>query len=237
MTTGHNFDIRQMLESAWDKTKEHLLFLVLFFVGSAAVMAIAMFIPFVNIIVPFFLGVVVVKISLMIIADEKPTINDIKINLKKYKVVWRFFLSTLLYMVLPILTGVFFFTTIFLALTRIPTPLTFLALPFFFLTLILIPVTAYALIRLQFYKFLIIEHEDMKIIDAFKKSIDMTHGHFWKIFAFMIILVAMNALGKSALGFGLVLTVPISLLANAMLYKKLAPAEKKVAKKEEKKAE
>jgi len=237
MTTGHNFNIRQILESAWDKTKEHLLFLVLFFVGSAAIMAISMFIPFVNIIVPFFLGVVIVKISLMVIADEKPTINDIKINLKKYKVVWRFFLSTLIYMALPILTALFFFTTIFLALTRIPTPLTFLTLPFFFLTLILIPVTVYVLIRLQFYKFLVIEHEEMKIIDAFKKSITMTNGNFWKIFAFMIILVAMNALGKSALGFGLILTMPISLLANAMLYKKLVPTEKKSSKKEEKKAE
>lgn len=231
-----DFNIKKIFDSAWDKTKEHLVFLVSLLLCAFIIMIIAIFIPVINIIVPLFIGIAMIKISLLIVSGTKPTKSHIIDSLKKYKVAWKFFLATLAYMLLPFITVILYYTTVLLVISNVPVLLSVMAIPLFFLTIFLIPTSFYFIIRLQFYKFLVVENENMGVLEAFKQSMAITRGNFWKIVAFMIILVAINVLGKLALGIGLLITVPISLLANTILYKELLPTEKKEIVKEKKKA-
>lgn len=237
MTIHHDFNIKKILESAWDKTKEHLVFLISLLLCAFVIMILAAFIPLINIIVPLLIGIAFIKISLLIVSGTKPTKSHVIDSLKKYKVAWKFFLATLVYMLIPFITVILYYTTVLLVISNVPVLLSVMAIPLFFLTVFLIPTSVYLIIRLQFYKFLVVENENIGVLEAFKQSMLITRGNFWKILAFMIVLVAMNVLGKLALGIGLLITVPISLLANAILYKELLPTEKKevVKEKEEKK--
>lgn len=232
MTTKHNFDIEKILNSAWDKTKEHFLFLVILLLGSAMITKIAMIIPIIGFVVAIFISMAIIKVSLIIISGKKPTVENIKTSLMNYNLAWKLIIGTLIYIAVPFLTIISLIITTFITLN--PTNFSDLAVPFFILTLILAAISAYIIVVFQFYKFTIVDDENAKIIDSFKKSMNMVNGNFWSIVVFMVILVIMNALGKYALGIGLIITIPISLLASTILYKELSSGQNKESTKTEK---
>lgn len=86
--------------------------------------------------------------------------------------------------------------------------------------LLIIPGIYFA-IKYQFYKFLVIDKE-MKPIEALKESAKMTEGHMWQLFGLFWIIIGINILGLLALGVGLFLTVPTTLLAYTFVYKRLS---------------
>lgn len=90
------------------------------------------------------------------------------------------------------------------------------------LILIIVPgiIAALALI---FSTYLIIDR-GMGPIEAMKESVRLTKGHRWQLFLLALSLVLLNILGAIALLVGLVVTVPVSLLAVAHAYRTLAPA-------------
>ncbi|MBI3984939.1 MAG: hypothetical protein HY344_03290 [Candidatus Levybacteria bacterium] len=74
-------------------------------------------------------------------------------------------------------------------------------------------------IKLQFLEYLIV---DKKMgFEAFNKSWEMTKGVKWNLFVFGILLVLINLLGILALFVGLFVTLPLSLIATAYVYRKL----------------
>ncbi len=74
-------------------------------------------------------------------------------------------------------------------------------------------------IKLQFIDYLIV---DKKMeFEAFNKSWEMTKGVKWNLFVFGILLFLINVLGFLALIIGLFITLPLSLIATAFVYKKL----------------
>lgn len=62
-------------------------------------------------------------------------------------------------------------------------------------------------------------------IEALKESYRLTKGHLWQLFLFMLVLVLMNLVGLLALVVGLLVTLPVSLIAVAHVYKKLTALE------------
>ena len=73
---------------------------------------------------------------------------------------------------------------------------------------------------LQFYTFPIVD-EKLGPVAALKKSYAVTKGRLWRIFLFSLLLVFFNLLGLLLCGMGLLITVPVSFVAWAYLYRSL----------------
>lgn len=78
-----------------------------------------------------------------------------------------------------------------------------------------------AILGLMFTSYLIVDR-GMGPIEAIKESWRMTKGHKGKLFLFTLTLLGLNILGFLALIVGLIVTVPISMLAVTHVYRKLA---------------
>lgn len=75
-------------------------------------------------------------------------------------------------------------------------------------------------IKLQYSEYLIVDKQK-DAVDSLKGSWEMTKGVKWNLFLFGILLGLINILGVLALLVGLLITVPLSLVANAYVYRKL----------------
>lgn len=74
-------------------------------------------------------------------------------------------------------------------------------------------------IKLQFIDYLIV---DKKMgFESINKSWEMTKGVKWNLFVFGILICLINVLGFLALLLGLFITLPLSMVATAYVYKKL----------------
>ena len=78
-----------------------------------------------------------------------------------------------------------------------------------------------AILGLMFTSYLIVDR-GMGPIEAIKESWRMTKGHKGTLFLFTLTLLGLNILGFLALIVGLIVTVPISMLAVTHVYRKLA---------------
>lgn len=65
-------------------------------------------------------------------------------------------------------------------------------------------------------------------IEALKESYRLTRPHLWPLFVFMLALIVLNLIGLIALVIGLLVTLPVSLIAVAHVYRKLAAAQEPV---------
>jgi uncharacterized membrane protein len=77
---------------------------------------------------------------------------------------------------------------------------------------------------LQFSQYLVID-KNMGPIDAIKKSWSMTKGHTWDLFLLLLVVIVLIAIGAALLGVGLLVTLPISTVAVAYVYRKFSAAE------------
>ncbi len=87
------------------------------------------------------------------------------------------------------------------------------------LVLLIIP-GIYVAVRLQFYGFLIVDQR-VGPIESLQKSWEITDGRVWSLLWLDLILVGINLLGVLLFVVGLFVTVPISTLALAYVYRQL----------------
>lgn len=73
-------------------------------------------------------------------------------------------------------------------------------------------------VRLQFYVFFIIEH-DYSAINALSKSWESTGGESINLILFGIVILLINLLGAIACGIGLLVSIPMSVIALALVYR------------------
>jgi uncharacterized membrane protein len=78
------------------------------------------------------------------------------------------------------------------------------------------------LLRLWFVGYVLVD-ERTGPIDAIQRSWDITRGHTMDLLVFFIVLVGVNILGALCLVVGLLITIPISGLALAHIYRELKP--------------
>lgn len=81
-----------------------------------------------------------------------------------------------------------------------------------------------ASLLLCFTQFAVVDKRLMPL-EAIKESYRLTRPHLWQIFLLMLSIVGLNILGLLALVVGLLVTIPVSLIAIAYVYKKLANAQ------------
>lgn len=87
------------------------------------------------------------------------------------------------------------------------------------LILFIIPGIIFAL-RVQFSKYLVID-KGLGPVEAIQKSWKMTKGVSFNLFLFAILLMLINLLGLLAFVVGLFISVPLTMVANAFVYRKL----------------
>lgn len=87
------------------------------------------------------------------------------------------------------------------------------------LILLIVPGIIWAL-KYQFAVYLIVD-KNMAITDAFKRSRAITQGHKWNLLGYAIIQGILNSLGALALGLGVLITAPVTMLAYAKIFRTL----------------
>jgi uncharacterized membrane protein len=99
---------------------------------------------------------------------------------------------------------------------------TFKKRPWFFIgaTAILAAVLA---LMFMFTTFLVIERE-LGPIEALKESNRITRGHKWNLLGLLLMLILVNLLGVLALIVGLLVSVPVTMLALTHVYRVLGGA-------------
>jgi uncharacterized membrane protein len=88
--------------------------------------------------------------------------------------------------------------------------------------LLIVPGIIWA-VKYSFYAYIIVD-DDAGPIEALKKSSRITKGARWDLFVFGIIILAINVAGFICFGIGALITLPITQLAFASVYRKLSPA-------------
>jgi len=78
-----------------------------------------------------------------------------------------------------------------------------------------------AILTLLFATYLVIDR-NLGPIEAMKESARMTKGHRWNLFLLILALLGINILGAIALLVGLLVSIPVSILAVAHAYRTLA---------------
>jgi len=76
------------------------------------------------------------------------------------------------------------------------------------------------LIKFFFYDYFIVD-KNVGPIEALKRSSAITRGAKWDLFTFILLLGAINFLGALVFFVGLFVTVPITIIAEAFVYRKL----------------
>ena len=89
------------------------------------------------------------------------------------------------------------------------------------LILLIIPGIIWA-IKFQFFDYLIVD-KGLGPIDALEKSSEITRGVKWDLFLFAILLGIINLMGLLCLLVGLFVTIPITMVAMAFVYRELLP--------------
>jgi len=190
--TTMRISIKELLEFGWLKTKQHYWYL--FCVGILAILvkgASMVTGPF-QIIVSVAISISLTYVLLIIARGETPTFESLTVPFRSYKTPLTFFLATLLIMIAGLIG----------------------------LALLILP-GIWILIRLQFYKYIVLEHEGIKARESLAQSFEMTKGHFWQLFLFLIVIVLFNFIGILCLFVGLLITLPVTGIAYTHLYMKL----------------
>ncbi|MFH1186580.1 MAG: hypothetical protein V1697_00200 [Candidatus Levyibacteriota bacterium] len=87
------------------------------------------------------------------------------------------------------------------------------------LVLFIVPGIIFAL-KIQFSSYLVVD-KGLGPVEAIQKSWRMTKGVKWNLFLFALLLMFINLAGLIALVVGLFISVPLTMVANAFVYRKL----------------
>lgn len=90
--------------------------------------------------------------------------------------------------------------------------------------ILLVAPGVYFAVKYQFMPYLIIDR-GMEPVEALKAAGEMTKGFWLDLFLFLLCIVGINFLGAMAFGIGLIVTIPVTLLAHAWAYRSFVPAE------------
>ena len=77
----------------------------------------------------------------------------------------------------------------------------------------------YIAVRLMFFNYYIVD-KDAGIMDSIRMSWDLTKGGVLNLFLLSILFIIVNFIGALLFGIGLAVTMPLTFLATAVLYRK-----------------
>ncbi|HRH31111.1 MAG TPA: DUF975 family protein [Candidatus Paceibacterota bacterium] len=168
----------------------------------------------------------ITKITLNAVDGKKPEMNDL---FSQWKLFWKY-LGMVLLMLLIILipVAIIVATSLSMASIAIASP-ELTPSPWIFVLLAAMVVIIFAIVlRYMFTPYLIVD-KNMKIVEAFKKSAAMTKGYRWKLLGMMFFALLINLIGVIALVVGVLITIMVTYLAQAYVYRKLLEKHNSVA--------
>jgi uncharacterized membrane protein len=226
--TKHNFTQKEVFTEAWAKVKRHAWFLFIVFFITATIMSALTRTGIVELLACIAVSISIITASLMIVEGHTPSFNDLFKHFKSNKVPWNYTVATILYG-LVVFAGFGSVVALLgtLAIATSPQSLGFEPLTYVASIACVLAIVAslYYALRFQFYKFLVIEDENLRAVSALKKSYHLTAGNLPKLVLFLITIILMNILGAIPFGLGLIVTVPVSLIAYTIVYKKFTSHE------------
>lgn len=229
-----NFD--EIFSFAWSKTKQHAWFLVCSALIYGVILSASMDIVVVRgmafkVIGP--LGMLVsgliclslLSISLIIVRNESFSFADLFNRLKSPRLVINFAVLMILYITAVSVFVVPFLAGMSVALTSLYAngfaTFTSKMMSVLLGTIVMLLPGIYIAVRFKFFPYVLLENEHMSIIEVIKHTKKITCCAFWSLLLFFIMLMVLNIVGFLAFGFGLIFTVPVSILALAHLYRNL----------------
>lgn len=88
-------------------------------------------------------------------------------------------------------------------------------------TMIFILPGIYFGVRLMFFGYLVVDKE-LSATEAISESYAMTNGYFWPLFGFLVMVVLINIIGLLFFVVGVLVTLPITSVATAYIYRELS---------------
>jgi uncharacterized membrane protein len=206
MAAVKKFSKRNAIRFGWKTTLENLTFLILItFVLGLVQLAPNILDPHLrdkellasafNIITYIVsLGVTLgsIKIYLKLVDGMTPQFSDL-FSLFKTRLLWRYFLASLLYSLVVVL-GLF---------------------------LLIIP-GIYIALKYLFYSYFLVD-KNAGVFESFSKSGEITKGRIWNLFQFEVLLWLILLAGLLTLFLGLLVAMPTISLATAYLYRRFSP--------------
>ena len=212
--TKHHFSLQEVFMFGWNKTKQHAWFVVLAAIIISIIINAVYFAPLLNLIVTLMVTLSVASLSLQIVRNHSFTFSDLFTPLLSPLRVLKFF-ALLGFYIIPVMLVALAMALLFFGVQGGSASMTVFGLVM--TTLLLIP-SIYITIRFNFFPFVVVEHEHATVPELIRISYKLTEKNFWSLFLFLLCAAVLNMLGMLALGVGLLVTMPVTLLATAYLY-------------------
>ena len=215
--TKHHFSLQEVFMFGWTKTVQHAWFIALTFIIASIISSAVKFVPLINYVVGIFIGLSVVSISILMSRNHEFTFSDLYTPVLSQKRVLKFIVLTVLYM---------FLIAICLAPLSIVVTASLMnnkAMAIFGLllsALTLVP-GIYLSVRMKFFPFVVVENENASVLDLIKMTYKLSSHHFLSIFLFLVAATLLNILGVMFFFVGILVTIPVTVLASAHMYNKL----------------
>lgn len=202
--TRHHFSFKEAFVFGWEKTKQHYWFCFLTFLLVSLTVNAIDHVPLLRTVVSLMAALSVVYVSLLIVRDHHFTFESLFSPLLSPKKVGKFLFISVLYAI-PVILAV-------VLLYYVPAKIAGL--------LVVIP-SVYLAVRLKFFPYMVLEHEDASIKSLLDMSFKLTRNHFWMIFVFLLLVGLLNMIGALVFIVGLAVTIPISIFATGYVYTRL----------------
>ena len=153
-------------------------------------------------------------------------INNAEVNFSllfsSFHMLISYVFATILYLIALLLAAspglLLFITSVSIDLDNISSSIG--SMPAILSVILMIVPAIYLSIRLQFYDYFLID-EECGILDAIKKSADISKGYVLELFIIGALLSLMILLSIIPMGLGLILSIPLSMVATSYVYLKL----------------
>ena len=232
--TTNIFDMQEMLLTAWEGFKKNAVLLVVLPLALVIVsvliysfsLVMTMLLPFLFFLLPIIILIEValyvyvsfcmITASLAILRGETPSWEILKIDVPSFVRFSVVFLVIAIAVAIPSAVISFAFPAI-------------LGVNAFSFMLVTLFVTVVSVAAATFFfpaPYMIIDKKDVSMIDAVKNSWNLTFPSAVPCFIFILACFVINFIGSIPFGLGLIVTMPVTLISAAQVYKKLdaAPA-------------
>ena len=153
-------------------------------------------------------------------------INNTEVNFSllfsSFHMLISYVFATILYLIALLLAAspglLLFITSVSIDLDNISSSIG--SMPAILSVILVIVPAIYLSIRLQFYDYFLID-EECGILDAIKKSADISKGYVLELFIIGAVLSLMILISIIPMGLGLILSIPLSMVATSYVYLKL----------------
>lgn len=204
----HHFSLKEAFVFGFDKAKQHYWFCALTFLLALLIInTIDPRSPLV-LVVTVFMALSLAYVSLLIVRDQHFSFESLFAPLLSPKRVIKFTILAVLYSI-PLLS--------LIALYQVQVNASQSSTAMYIVMLPLI----YIIVRMKFFPFIVIEHDNDSILRLLKLSFGLTRRHFSITLLLCVIVGGINALGMYYTALGLIFTLPISLFTVAYAYTRL----------------